>query len=209
MNDDANETTRMRRRESDDASLFSRRSVSRRLLRVVFVALAFHACSGAGDRSIQTMAGIGDSADQVMLTMKTNLTNLGVKQAEVEADTAYLYENSGRTELRHVKLTFFTTAGVQQSVLTADSGTYMMRTQQMEARGNVVVVKTDGSRLTTSVLRYDQSKNEVSTDQHYSGTDAHGTHLEGDGFTSDPSFTNITTHRARGGTRGGFTLPGQ
>ena len=156
------------------------------------------------------MAGIADSADQVMFGVVTKLTNLGVKQADLEADTAYLYENSGRTELRHVKLTFFSPTGVQQSVLTADSGTYMLRQQQMEARGNVVVVRTDGSRLTTSLLRYDQAKNEVSTDKHYATDDAQHNHLEGDGFTSDPTFTNVLTHRAKGGTRGGgFTLPGQ
>ena len=70
-----------------------------------------------------------------------------------------MYENSGRSELRKIKLTFFSTTGVQQSVLTANEGTYLTRSNTMEARGNVIVVKTDGSRLTTSVLRYDQAKN--------------------------------------------------
>ena len=110
-------------------------------------------------------------------------------------------------EMRRIKLTFFSTAGVQQSVLTADEGTYLTRTNFMEARGNVVVVKTDGSRLTTSVLRFDQAKNEVSTDQPYV-YDSAGRHITGDGFVSDPSFSNIVTQRPRG-TAGRFTLPGQ
>src|SRR5436190_4835726 len=124
-----------------------------------------------------------------MFNMKAALTNLGVKQADLEADSAFAYENAGRNELRHVKLTFFSPMGVQQSILTSDSGTYMVRGNTMEARGNVVVVKADGSRLTTSALRYDQAANKVSTDQPYvyiSGD----RRVEGNGFESDPSFTN-------------------
>jgi LPS export ABC transporter protein LptC len=169
------------------------------------------ACSGVGSPDgIRSAHMAADTADQVMYGVNTVLTNLGVKQADLVADSARMYENAGRTELRHVKLTFFSTAGVQQSVLTADEGTYMMRSDAMEARGNVVVVKTDGTRLTTTLLRYDKAKNEVSTDQPYdfdSPTKGHG---HGDrGFTSDPSFSNITTYRATGTARGGFVLPGQ
>ena len=45
----------------------------------------------------------------------------------------------------------------------------------------MVVVKTDGSRLVTTVLRYDQAQNKVSTDKHYT-YDTGGNHFEGDGF---------------------------
>ena len=166
--------------------------------------LAFTACKG-GDAAIQTTAMVSDSADHVMFGVVTVLTNLGVKQANLEADTAFMYEASSRAELRKIKLTFFSSAGVQQSVLTADSGTYHFRAQNMEARGNVVVVKTDGSRLVTSVLRFDQAKNEVSTDRHYT-YDTGTSHLEGESFTSDPTFSNLTTRRARG-TGSGFALP--
>jgi LPS export ABC transporter protein LptC len=173
------------------------------------IALAIAACSGVGSPDgIRSAHMAADTADQVMFGVATRLTNLGVKQADLEADSGYMYENAGRTDLRRIKLTFFSTAGVQQSVLTADEGTYMMRTNFMEARGNVVVVKTDGSRLTTSVLRFDQAKNEVSTDQPYT-YDTNGNHAEGVGFVSDPSFRNITTSRAHGTSRGGFVLPGQ
>ncbi len=172
------------------------------------MALSAIACStpSTPDRVHSTQAA-ADSADQVMFGLRTFLTTLGVKQADLTADSAFSYDNSGRTELRKVKLTFFSTAGVQQSVLTANEGTYMVRLNTMEARGNVVVVKADGSRLTTSVLRYDQAKNTVSTDQPYT-YDSSDKHVQGNGFVSDPSFSNITTQRLHG-TGGGFTLPGQ
>jgi LPS export ABC transporter protein LptC len=124
----------------------------------------------------------------------------------VEADTAFMYETAGRAELKHVKLTFFSATGVQQSVLTSDEGTYMLRTDSMEARGHVVVVKTDGSRLTTTILRYNKARNEVTTDQPYT-YDSGDKHIQGTGFTTDPSLSNINTNRVHG-TGGGIRLPG-
>jgi LPS export ABC transporter protein LptC len=166
------------------------------------------ACKGPStpNRVLETQAA-ADSADHVMFTMKTILTNLGVKQADLEADSAFMYEAAGRTELRRVKLTFFNTTGVQQSTLTADEGTYLLRGNTMEARGNVVVVKTDGSRLTTSVLRYDQAANKVTTDQPYVYVSG-DRRVEGNGFESDPTFTNLSSRGLRG-TGGRFSLPGQ
>ena len=41
-----------------------------------------------------------DSADQLMVGVRLYLTNQGVRQAYVEADTAFVYENTGRTELK-------------------------------------------------------------------------------------------------------------
>ena len=149
-----------------------------------------------------------DSADQLMIGVRLYLTNQGVRQAYLEAESAFVYENAGRTELKQVKVTFYRTAtGEQASVLTSSEGTYQGRSGAMEARRNVVVVTSEGARLTTSILRYDQTRNQVSTDQAYT-YDAGERHVEGQGFVSDPTFSNITTQRLRG-TGGGFTLPGQ
>jgi len=160
----------------------------------------------AGTRTTQPNAA-ADSADQVMTGVNTVLTSAGVRQANLEADTAFVYENNGRTFVKKVKVTFFTPEGVQQSVLNADSGWYEARSGNMEGRGNVVVVRADGSRLNTSRLLYEPQKNQVSTDQFYTYVSGEQ-HGQGTGFVSDPSFKNITTHRLRG-TGGGFNLPGQ
>jgi LPS export ABC transporter protein LptC len=164
------------------------------------------ACDKAGsDRG--RVQQVSDSADQLMVGVRTNLTASGVRTAYLEADTAFVYENAGHTELKHIKVTFYTATGVETSHLTGDEGSYRFRTGEMEARGNVLVIRNDGARLMTSLLRYDQAKNEVSTDQPYT-TDRGDQHGAGVGFTSDPTFTNITTNRLKG-TGGGFTLPGQ
>ena len=77
----------------------------------------------------------------------------------------------------------------------------------MEARGNVVVVRTDGATLRTEVLRYSQVKNQVSSDKPFVFDDP-PRHIIGEGFTSDPDFKVVTaTHIS--GQGGKFTLPNQ
>jgi hypothetical protein len=75
----------------------------------------------------------------------------------------------------------------------------------MEGRGNVLAVTTDGRTLRTEVLRYSQTRNEVSSDRAFV-FDGPGRHIEGAGFTSDPEFRNVTATKPRG-TGGEFTLP--
>jgi LPS export ABC transporter protein LptC len=165
------------------------------------------ACRDSGRDAVAAVQEAADSADQLMIGLTQYMTNQGVRQAFLQADSGFIYENSGHIELKKIRVTFFAQTGAQTSVLTGREGTYNMRTGQMEARGDVLVVMTNGAHLTTSVLRYDQSKNEVSTDQHYV-YEAPDRHIEGDAFVSDPSFDNIVTQRPRG-TAGRFTLPGQ
>ena len=177
------------------------------LWRFSALALWLSSCSPNGPDRVAEVQELADSADQMLIDMRTAMTNLGVRQANLKADTAFLYENSGRTDLKKIEVTFFSATGTQTSVLTADTGLYFFRSGQMEARGNVVVVRADGARLTTSVLKYNQGTNEVSTDQPYTFVEGER-QAQGQGFVSDPSFSNIRTQRLRG-TGGGFTLPGQ
>jgi len=178
-----------------------------RLCACAAVPALFAACGKPAPTRATQQNAAADSADQVMAGVTTVLTSGGVRQATLEADSAFVYESSGRTAVKKVKVTFYTPEGVQQSVLNADSGWYEARSGNMEGRGNVVVVRADGSRLNTSRLLYEPQKNQVSTDQPY--TYIEGEHrVQGTGFTSDPSFRNIATQAVHG-TGGRYTLPGQ
>ena len=148
-----------------------------------------------------------DSADQVMFGINTILTDKGVRQAVLRADTGFFFDEGTRIELRGVHLTFYTTEGVENAVLTSREGTYNTRTNQTEARGKVVVIsELQNRRLTTEQLRYDQIANLISTDSAYVLTEG-SRRLTGVGFTSDPELRN-----RRAGVRTGsgeIILPGQ
>jgi len=157
---------------------------------------------GGGGKGVASLGAQADSADQVMFGVTQFLTSMGVKQAVLRSDSALVYEAPGRVDLRKVTVTFFSPEGVQLSILTSLTGVYWMRTNQMSASGNVVVVRiSDGARLKTDFLEYDPAKNQVTTTRPFVADKA-AQHIEGDkGFTCDPGFTNCTVLGARGGIK--------
>jgi LPS export ABC transporter protein LptC len=156
---------------------------------------------------VAAVEAAADTADQLLIRMTHYITQDGIRKAFLEADSAFLYETAGRTDLKKVKVTFFGLAGDTSSVVTSLRGTYDWRTGKMEAIDDVVVLLSNGGRLTTSVLRYDQAKNEVSTDQHYVYV-APDRNMVGQGFVTDPSLSTFRTTRPRGAA-GSFTLQGR
>src|SRR5881275_943943 len=165
--------------------------------------------AGACDTGIKPTATIAapDSADQVLFGMSHYVTDAGIQRAHVRADTAYFYSPAQTAELRNVHITFYDTRGAETSTLTSRQGTYHWRSGDMEARGNVVVVRTDSATLRTEVIRYSQVRNQVSSDQDFV-FDEPTRHIKGTGFTADPDFKVVTANRVTG-EGGKFTLPNQ
>ena len=176
----------------------------RRLLLTFFLYAVLASCRD-GTRPTRTETPV-DSADQVLIGMTHFVTEGGVRRAQVQADTAYFFSATQSAELRAVRITFYDVQGAETSHLTAREGTYHWRTQDMEGRGNVVVVRrSDAGTLRTEALRYRQGRNEVSSDLAFT-FDSPTQHLKGVGFTSDPDFRNVVTKNLTG-TGGQLVLP--
>src|SRR2546422_5931296 len=172
-------------------------------MRWVPTALALVAACETGIKPTATIAA-PDSADQVLLGMSHYVTDAGIQRAHVRADTAYFYSPAQTAELRNVHITFYDPRGAETSTLTSREGTYHWRGGDMEARGNVVVVRTDGATLRTEVLRYNQVGKQVGSGKPV-GLDEPTRHIEGKGLTSDPAF-NIVTEIQPTGRSGNLTL---
>lgn len=142
---------------------------------------------------------MADSADQVMFTARSLLTDRGLMRAELTGDTAYFFDDNTRIELRGVKVTFYTTTGQKNADLKSREGTYSTRHKSMEARGNVVIVSVDGRRLTSEHVRFDESRNQISSDSAFVLTEP-GRVLRGVGFISDPDMTNVRVLRGASGS---------
>ena len=165
------------------------------------------ACSSKKEPPVATHSPLADSADQVMFGARFKLTDQGLQRAQLEADTAYFFDDNTRIELSNVHTTFFTVTGAKDAVLTSRFGTTNTRTNNMIARKNVVVVSEDGRRLTTPELIYNQQKNEISSDSAFVMTEPNR-RLEGVGFRSDPNMKNIQIlSGAKGIARGVSTAP--
>ena len=142
-----------------------------------------------------------------MLNVRSLLTNEGIQRGEMFADSAYIFDDNTRFELRKVRTTFNTSTGVKDGAMRADRGRYNLREQVLEGYGNVVITTTDGKRLTSPHVRYSQSNNEVSSDSAFTMVEP-GRTLSGIGFRSDPQLNNVVVLKGSRG-RGSFTLPGQ
>jgi len=176
----------------------------RRLCSTVFFYGLLMSCK-SGTPVTATQAVL-DSADQVLLGMSHYVTESGVLRARVRADTAYFFSNSQRAELRNVHVTFYDLTGRSTSTLTSKEGTHHWRTEDMEARGNVVLIRdNDGATMRTEAMTYNQVKNEVASDVAFT-FDSPTQHLRGIGFTADPEFRNVRTKNLTG-TGGQLVLP--
>jgi LPS export ABC transporter protein LptC len=166
------------------------------------------ACRKQGARPpVKRGLTMADSAEQVMLGVRMLLTDRGVQRGELFADTGYVFDDQTRFELRKVRATFNTSTGTKDGVLSADRGTYNQREAKLEGFGNVVIVTTEGKRLTSPHMRFMQAANEVSSDSAFTLVEP-GRNVSGIGFRADPQLTRIQILRNLG-AQGSFTLPGK
>lgn len=179
---------------------------ARALLAAVACAAGVAACAKDAATPVATRGSLADSADQVMFKLRTTLTDEGVMKARLEGDSGFFFDENTRVELRGVRTVFFSRTGAQDAVLTSRQGTYNTRAGVMEARQNVEVVTSDGKRLTTPALKYEQYRNMVSSDSPFVLTEA-GKRLEGIGFESDPQMLAVKIKRFGRATGGSVVLP--
>jgi LPS export ABC transporter protein LptC len=177
------------------------------LVLIVALAVAAGCSKQASAPRVGAHDSLADSAEQVMLNVRSLLTDHGIQRGEMFADSVYIFDDNTRFELRTVRATFNTTTGVKDGTMTANRGRYNLRQQILEGFGNVVITTNDGKRLTSPQVRYSQLANEVSSDTTFTMTEP-GRTLSGVGFRSDPQLTHLRVLRAPRG-QGSFTLPGQ
>jgi len=171
---------------------------------------AFVGAAGCGKQGaappMQAQASLADSAEQVMLTVHSLLTDRGVQRGELFADSAYVFDNSTRFELKKVRATFNTATGAKDGTMSADRGRYSTTQQILEGYGHAQVVTNSGRRLSSPHLRYNTLANEVSSDSAFTMVEP-GRTITGIGFRADPQLNNVKILKGAGG-QGTFTLPG-
>jgi len=161
------------------------------LVLVMLGITAVAACSKEQTTMPKVRSPLADSADQVLSGVEFLLTAGGVQQGKLNADSGFMFDNSTRIELRHVRTDFYTKTGDPTGVLTSRAGTYLKSQGNLEARDSVLVVSTDGRRrLTTQQLRFNEQSNLITTDSAYVLTQD-GQVNRGVGFSTDPDLTRF------------------
>jgi LPS export ABC transporter protein LptC len=148
----------------------------------------------AADRGTTPTAQVtmADSADYVWYQVRHLMVNGGVKQGQLNSDTAFMLDNGNRLEFRgSVHVILLDSIGVPSATLTANEATYNIARKTMEARGNVVATTTDGKRLDTQHLIFDQMLNKVRSDSAFVLVEP-TQRVTGSKFTSDPNMKVMT-----------------
>jgi len=135
----------------------------------------------------ETLVGI--DADAVLFDMEDYLSSEGVRSGVVRADTAHVYNDSSEIRMWGVEMTLFHEDGSERAHVTSEQGTLDSVTEEMTARGNVVLVMNQGAqRVESPELHYDS--NSVFTRD--------GRVTRGTCFRSDLSFTTYSVCNIRG-----------
>jgi LPS export ABC transporter protein LptC len=177
--------------------------------------LALAGCQDEDAGALNPPELLETGADMVMEGLEFIITRDGVKDAEVFADTAYVYNDSSFYRLRNPVLILFTEQGLQRARVTADQGRFRKDTREMFAQGNVVLTINEGNRrVESSELNYDPSGDRIWSDSLTVLREA-GTVSEGLGFDSDLDFRRLNVGPGSirntgdpGGQPGGREPPG-
>ena len=183
--------------------MMTRRISSPSTLRGLTV-LVLASALGACDRNLETPvadAGLqAMEADYVVFGMLSYVTDNGVRSGRIEADTAFVYEETSTALLRQMALVFYDEYGAERATVSGTDGEWNQTTNRMVARGEVVLlIHSDSSRIESAEIYYDQAIDKVWSDLKTVRTMKDGSVFSGTAFESDMMFENLAIRGMRGG----------
>ena len=150
--------------------------------------------------------------DQEMWNFDVRMTDKGKLEAHLRSGHMMLFsdEKDPYSILNQgVLVDFYDEDGNHASTLTADSGQYQDKTQNVEAYKNVVIVSDSGVTLHTEAIQYDQEREKIFTDLEVLITTTQGDSFWGDGFESDPHMDNWKINKLNGIAHKGVDMSGE
>jgi len=129
------------------------------------------------------------------------LADSGRVKAIIDAGYLRVFETNERTLLSDgVTVRFFNSDGTAGSVLTSDEGAVDERTNDLEARGNVVVTSTDRTVMYSEELYWDEGRQLIHTPV-FVRIVSPKERLQGIGMESDQQLRNYRIFRVTGETK--------
>jgi len=136
------------------------------------------------------MSSKGEMPDQEVTDFVLTETDAGHPQWTLYAKWAATYTARNVVIARDIRVDFFDEQGARSSELTAREGEIQQATRDMTARGNVVLMTTEGTRMTTEEMRF-SNREQLMTSDRLVRVERGGDVLEGVGFSSDPNLRHF------------------
>jgi LPS export ABC transporter protein LptC len=128
--------------------------------------------------------------DQIIEGFSLMETENGKKQWVLTSPKASNYEKQKTVQIEGVKIDFYRVNEELYSTLTADWGTVNTTSNDMVAQGHVLVISKDGAKLETNLLRWDNARQKIMSDDSVRITRGK-TVMTGIGLESDPSLEHV------------------
>jgi len=145
-------------------------------------------CSGG--KKLSSSGTSGELPDNEVDQFYVTETDSGRPQWTMFAQHAATYQARDLVTVRGVRIDFFDEKGLKSSELVAREGELYQRTRDMTARGNVVLMTTEGWRMSTEEMHFLNSRRKMTSDKLVR-VEKEGTILEGVGFESDPNLQHF------------------
>ena len=133
---------------------------------VIIVAIGGYLLFGGGgdeaDEIIQEIKQAAESADLSLEEIHYVETKGDKKEWELRAKSGQHFRQDDYTTLQDLTVTFYAEEG-RIVTLRGDEGSMKGR-QEIEVRGNVVITSSDGYRISTESLRYEEDKQRIFTE---------------------------------------------
>ncbi len=147
--------------------------------------------------------------DQEMWNFEVKVTNRGLLEAHLRSGHMVFYSDEKNPQSilnQGVLVDFYDKNGKRASTLTADSGMFNEKTQDVKAFRNVIVESDSGVTLFTEAIEYDQKREKIFTDLDVLITTDNGDSLWGHGFESDPQMNHWQITKLRGVAHKGMDM---
>jgi LPS export ABC transporter protein LptC len=129
-------------------------------------------------------------ADHEIDGFELTQTRDGARLWKLRAQRALIFEDADRVEMEKIRIDYFNEDGETRSTLTALHGLLRRRTNDMEARGDVVVTADDGTILTTQKLTWNERTGKIESDKFVRVTKGSDV-FTGVGVEADPDLRNM------------------
>jgi LPS export ABC transporter protein LptC len=156
--------------------------------------LAGLAGCGSQDKVVQRPVPSQELPSQEVRDFSLEESDTGTPEWILKSRYAATYQARGVILARDVSVDFFDQKGAKYSHLTAKEGEIKRPSNDMEARGNVVVTTTDGVRIQTESLRFLNRERKIVSDA-FVRLERNGDVVTGIGFESDPSLEHFAIKR--------------
>lgn len=171
------------------------RSIRRGLKRAWPLTLLLIIAACGGDDKVEVSEITPQMPEQITESYHTRQTRAGVPVWELWGDQAESYPGEDTMLLYGVRMHFYE-QGERVAVLTAQSAEVDQVTEFTTARGNVIVVNSDGDQLESEVLHWDPEQRLIHAPiEEFVKFTRDDQILTGYGMDADPELTNVEIQR--------------